>query len=102
MRVVGVVGGVAVLLVVLWDAFETVVLPRRVRRRVRLTRGFYRLTWLPWRALGSRMPQGNPRENLLSIYGPLSLLLLLATWAAMIVVGFGLVHWGLGSRLRMP
>lgn len=44
---VAVVGGVAVLLVVLWDAFEMIVLPRRVRRRIGLTRSFYRITWLP-------------------------------------------------------
>jgi len=30
---------------VLWDAFETIILPRRVRRKVRITRAFYQLTW---------------------------------------------------------
>ena len=33
---------VAALLVVLWDGFETMVLPRRVTRKLRLTRVFYR------------------------------------------------------------
>ena len=99
---VAVVSGVAVLLVVLWDAFETIVLPRRVRRRVGLTRSFYRLTWLPWRALGRRLRPGNFRENLLSVYGPLSLLFLLATWAVLLVVGFALVQWGVGSELSVP
>jgi hypothetical protein len=102
MRVVGVVGGVAVLLVVLWDAFETIVLPRRVRRRVRLTRSFYRLTWIPWRALGRRLPHGNFRENLLSVYGPVSLLLLLATWALLLIVAFALIQWGAGDELNVP
>jgi hypothetical protein len=102
MRVAGIVGGVLVLLVVLWDAFETVVLPRRVSRRLRLARGFYRLTWSPWRALGRRLRPSNLRENLLSIYGPLSLLLLLATWALLLIVGFALIHWGAGSPLHAP
>jgi Ion channel len=102
MRAVGIVFGACLLLVVLWDAFETVVLPRRVRRRFRLTRWFYRVTWRPWRALGGRIAPGIRRETLLSIYGPLSLLLLLVTWAAMLVIGFGLIQWGLGSHLHAP
>lgn len=102
MHVFSMLDGIALLLVVLWDAFETIVLPRRVRRRVRLTRGFYRLTWLPWRALCRRLRMGNTRENVLSVYGPISLLALLATWAVLLVVGFALVHWGLQTRLQTP
>jgi hypothetical protein len=102
MRAVGVVGGVAVLLGVLWDAFETIVLPRCVGRRVRLTRSFYRLTWLAWRALGRRLRPGNFRGNLLSVYGPLSLLFLLATWAVLLIVAFALIQWGAGDQLNVP
>lgn len=40
------------------------------------------------------------REDMLSIYGPLSLLLWLILWASMLIVSFGLVCWGLeGGRL---
>src|SRR5436309_1330076 len=46
--VAGVAGGV-LLAVVLWDAFETIILPRRVSGRIRLTKLFYRFTWKPWR-----------------------------------------------------
>jgi hypothetical protein len=34
-----VVASLALLFVVLWDAFETIVLPRRVTRKIRLTSG---------------------------------------------------------------
>jgi ion channel len=95
-------GGVLIILIVLWDAFETTVLPRRVSRRFRLTRIFYRTTWIPFRAIARGIRSGNPRENFLSIFGPLSLILLLVTWAFGLIVGFGLLHWGLGSRLSMP
>ena len=77
-------------------------LPRRVRRRFRLTRSFYRLTWVPCRALGRRLRPGNFRENLLSVFGPLSLLFLLATWAFILVVAFALIQWGAGSKLNVP
>ena len=90
-------GGVALLLVVLWDAFETVVLPRRVNRRVRLTRFFYRATWRPFAASARLVRPGNRREAYLSFYGPLSLLFLLALWAAGLVTGFGLLQYASGS-----
>jgi hypothetical protein len=102
MGLLAIILGVLLLLYVLRDAFETVVLPRRVSRRFRLTRFFYVLTWSPWRALARRRREGNPRENFLSIYGPLSLLVLLGTWAAALIVGFALIHWGAGSRLSLP
>jgi hypothetical protein len=102
MRTLGFVGGSLLVLFVLWDSFETVVLPRRVSRRLQLTRLFYRFTWLPWRALARLREPGIARENFLSVYGPLSLLLLLILWAATLVLGFALLHWGLGTRLQLP
>src|SRR5258708_6993681 len=39
------------------------------------------------------------RDSLLSYYGPLSLLLLLAFWAVTLVFGFGLIHYGLHDKL---
>ena len=41
--------GIVIVCVVLLDAFETVVLPRRVTRHFKLTAWFYRRTWIPWR-----------------------------------------------------
>src|SRR5579871_5622986 len=91
--------GMAMVVLVLLDAFETIVLPRRVKRPFRLTTLFYRLTWSPWRALGMAMPPGRRRETFLSFFGPLSLLLLLAAWALGLTLGFALLHWGLGAHL---
>jgi hypothetical protein len=102
MEPLAVAAGSILILFVLWDAFETIVLPRRVSRRFRLTRIFYKMTWPPWRALARHRHAGNPRENFLSIFGPLSLLLLLVLWAVALVFGFAFLHWGLGTRLRMP
>src|SRR5262249_26805663 len=42
------------------------------------------------------------RENLLTVFGPLSLILLFALWALGLVVSFGLLHWGLGTQLTGP
>src|SRR2546423_3971894 len=91
--------GVLLITGVLWDVFETIVLPRRVTRRVRLTRLFYRFTWSPWWAIAHVIRKKKRRETFLGIYGPLSLLVLLTVWAASVVFGFALLHWAIGSRI---
>src|SRR5260370_42280554 len=94
--------GLALLLIVLWEAFETIILPRRVTRRFRLTRLFYIFTWRPWAALARRMHHAKRREAFLSYYGPLSILFLFGVWAAGLVLGFAMLHWAVGSPLSPP
>jgi ion channel len=94
------IGGVALLLLVLRDAFETVILPRRVHRRFRPTSLFYRSSWSLWRGIATRLP-ARFRESSLGWFGPLSLLVLLALWAISIILAFGLLHWAAGSQLRL-
>jgi ion channel len=99
MKVVAAILGAALTLLVLWEGFETIVLPRRVTRRFRLTRLFYRRTWLPWARMVSAMVPMRRQENWLSVFGPLSLLLLLSVWAGGLIVGFALLHWANGSAV---
>ena len=91
--------GALLILGILWDVFETIVLPRRVTRRIRPTRLFYRFTWTPWWLLANAIKNKKRRETLLGIYGPLSLLALLTFWAGSVIIGFALAHWALGSRV---
>lgn len=88
--------------VIMWDAFEALVLPRRVTRRLRPTRMFYRLAWQLWSSVGRRMPPGGRRETYLSFFGPLSLLVLVAAWAANLVVAFAVLQTGLAASLNIP
>src|SRR5437867_5300295 len=94
--------GAIFVVVIMWDAFEALVLPRRVTRRLRPTRMFYRVTWLVWSAVARRLRPGGRRETYLSFFGPLSLLVLLAAWAASLVAGFALLQTGLGASLNVP
>ncbi len=94
MQILCAVLGLALLFFILWDGFETVVLPRRVTRRIRLTRLFYRASWEIWRGIGSRMAPGKRREAFLSIYGPLSLFFLFGLWAFGLLLSFALFYRG--------
>ena len=91
--------GLFLILLVLWEGFETIVLPRRVTRRFRLTRFFYRNTWLPWVWMVTWLVPARRRETWLSYFGPLSFLMLLSVWACVLISGFAVLHWALGSAL---
>jgi hypothetical protein len=91
--------GLGLIAVVLWDAFETVVLPRTVTRRLRLARFYVRGTWLPWMRIARTIRSEGRRERFLAVYGPVSLLGLLAVWALGLVAGFAVIHWSVGSQL---
>ena len=97
MRILAFVAGMACLFIVLLDAFQTIILPRRATGRFRLTRIFYIATWKPWAFVTRRLGNARKRETVFSFYGPLSLILLLVVWAGVMLLGFGLLYFGLGS-----
>jgi hypothetical protein len=88
--------GTVVLLIILWDGFEVIILPRRVARRLRLSRLFYLSTWSVCSWVARRMRPSKRRERYLSFFGPLSLLFLIAVWATGMIVAFGMVQWSVG------
>ncbi len=92
--------GAALIAIVLGDAFETIVLPRRVTRQISLARLFYQSTWFSWSRAVRSIFKGKRQETFLSWYGPFSLLLLLILWATGLVIGFALVHWASGSLIK--
>jgi len=93
--------GFVLLSVALWDAFETIISPRRVTRPFRLARGFYRSSWWLWSAVARSIADKNQRETYLAAFGPLSLVMLLGVWATAIVAGFAMMHWGLETQLNV-
>src|ERR1700757_4086827 len=90
---------IVLILIVLGDAFEGIILPRRVTRKFRLARLFYRSTWIAWKFVMCFIPKPKTREAMLGFYGPLSLLVLVGVWAVGLVFGFGLMQYGAGSAV---
>jgi Ion channel len=99
-RVLIFVSGLGAIAIVLWDAFETVVLPRTVTRSLRLARLYFRETWRGWTRLARIVRSEARRERMLSVYGPLSLVGLLMVWAVVLIAGFAALHWATGSQLQ--
>src|SRR4030095_815004 len=93
MNIIGLIAGLLIIGTILWDTFETVILPRRVTRRLRLTNLFYSGAWIPWSWVAARIKSGKRQETFLGVFGPLSLLVLLALWAIGLIFGFTLLFW---------
>jgi len=99
MKLLAVVFGIALIILVAQDAFETIVLPRRVTRRIRLTKLFYRVTEHGWNSIGHLIRSSARRDSFRGYMAPLSLLALLIFWAALFILGYGLLLWGLALPL---
>ena len=93
--ILAVLAGTALLLIILQDAFEVMLLPRRVQRSVRFVRLYFRSIWAVWSRLGARLPAGARRERFLSVFGALSMVLLFAIWAGALILAFALIEWSL-------
>jgi Ion channel len=91
--------GVALIGLVLWDIFQTVVLPRPSETRVRLARNVVRFSWPLWRWRALRKVTSIEQEKILGTYAPATVLLLLIAWMMLMVLGFGLVLYSLREGL---
>ncbi|MBV9653063.1 MAG: two pore domain potassium channel family protein [Acetobacteraceae bacterium] len=88
---------------ILQDAFEVMLLPRRVRRRVRFMWFYFRTAWATCKQFALLVAPGRRRESLLSHFGALSMLGLFVIWATGLIGGFGLLEWSLqGPANRSP
>src|SRR2546421_11295634 len=102
--IVALVLGIGLILLVLWEAFNTILLPRRVIGRLPVTFSVYRGTWAMWRILAHPLPDGDDqesssgRDNFLAFFGPLGLIMLVVVWAALLIIGFALVQWSFGPQ----
>ncbi len=90
--------GTLLILTTLLDGFETILLPRRINRRFRYSRLYYRGAWAVWRRMATALPPGRWREATLGVFGPLSMLGLFTSWGTALILGFGTVHWSLASH----
>ena len=85
---------------VLWDVFQSVVVPRPVSGRYRIARNLTLGSWRLVRRWAMRAPNAGRREGLLGTFAPALVLVLLMAWIVFLVLGYGLVIWALRDELR--
>ncbi len=92
--------GALLLVLVAWDVFETIVVPRPTPGWFRIGRYLVRGSWRAIRAFaGSGADRGPAWERLLGLFGPAATLGLLVAWLITLIVGFGLILFGLRDQL---
>lgn len=102
--ILSVLAGLAVILLVLNDVFQSVVVPRAVGRRWRISFYVWRVSWRVWPVLAWKLytADDDKREDFLAIFAPFMLVVLLFIWAAGIIFGYGLIFWGLRAGVVPP
>ena len=88
------------LLATFYDLFQSVVLPRPAVRKLQLAYVIGRPMWMGWRWLSQRTTSLDSSERRLAAFGPLSLLVFFFIWGIGIVLGYGLVFYGLADQFR--
>lgn len=92
--------GAVVVLVTLYDVFQSVVMPRPAVGRVRLSVTLGRQGWRVWRKVAERPRSLQLREAALAAYAPLAVVALLVLWAFFLILGYALIYNGLPDGLH--
>jgi hypothetical protein len=100
LRIFAAIVGLVLILLIFLETFETILQPRRVTRKWRFARFYYRSNWAFWVCVGRLIPGGKRREAMLAFFGPLSLLGLFLAWVVGLIFGFALIHWGMDEPLN--
>ena len=94
--------GIALVGIVLFDVFETIVVPRRTESVLRLAPHVIILLWPIWRHIGVRLTPGWRREDFLGTFAPFVLVLVMISWVLALILGFGLILHALPDQIQPP
>src|SRR5438270_7940366 len=92
----GFAAGLALVLITVASAIRALVLPRGVP--VRLTRVVMRSLRTLFRIRIGRSPSYERRDAIMALFGPVSLLALLAVWLVLVFIGYTAMFWGIGGH----
>ena len=87
---------------ILYDVFETVVVPRRTESKWRLAPPLLLLLWPIWRRIGLRITPAWRREDFLGTFAPFVIVLVLVVWVMALILGFGMAFHALHHELEPP
>ena len=87
--------GLGLTLATLSSAIRQTVLPGR--KSVRLSRIIFRTTFLLFRLVIVRIQSESASNALAAFYAPTSVMLLPLTWVILLLLGFGMMFWGMSE-----
>ena len=91
--------GAFLVVLVVWDLFQTIVVPRpSAGAAFKLSRYLVRGTWRVTRALGHGSADG-AHDTLLGLFAPFATLALLVVWLGTLIIGYGLILFAIRDQL---
>lgn len=93
-------GGAVIVLVTIYDLFQSVVMPRPAVGRFRISFTLIRVAWRVWRKLAEGARRLQTRETVLAAFAPLMLVGLLVLWGFSLILGYTLIFSGLHAGLQ--
>ena len=85
--------------VAVYDVFQSVVVPRWTSRTLRMAPYLSEFLWPRWKAYGFRLPSQR-REDFLATFAPLTVMLSLANWVLVLILGYGLMLHALRDGIK--
>jgi hypothetical protein len=92
--------GAALVVVTLYDVFQSVVMPRPAVGRVRLSVTLVRFGWTVWRRVAQQPRRLQTRESTLAAFAPMAVVGLLILWGFFLILGYALIYSGLHDGLN--
>ncbi len=89
---IGIGGGIIVLIVVS-DIFRSLLVPRSNARLLRVGPVLTMILFPIWYAIADRIHDSDVRQTVRASLAPLMLVVSLVVWAALMILGFGLIFW---------
>ncbi len=96
--------GAILILVVVNDVFQSVIVPRAVGKRLRISFLLYRGSWILWPRAATLLygAKEDQREDFLALYAPLTLVVLLLVWTICAILGYALLAWAFRGGFAPP
>ena len=98
MQIIEFAVGLLLLVLVFWDVFQTIVVPRPTPGWFRLGRYIVRSLWRVVRAVGGK--DISSHDRLLGLFAPAATILFLITWLGVMIVGYGLILFALRDEMQ--
>jgi len=92
--------GALIVLVTIYDVFQSVVMPRPAVGRVRLSFWLIRGAWRVWKRIADLPKKLQNRETALAAFAPMMLVALLVLWGFSLIAGYALIFNGLHAGLQ--
>jgi hypothetical protein len=90
--------GAFLVVLVVWDLFQTIVVPRPSPGWFRISRYLVRGSWRVTRAVGGGST-GGAHDTLLGLFAPFATLALLVVWLGTLILGYGLILFAIRDQL---